>query len=61
MSLKDVKAMKGLGDKDQLMDRAGPLELSANDFQMLSTAKRSEANSQLFERTWNWRKKFGQQ
>jgi DNA-damage-inducible protein D len=26
--------MKGLGDKDQLMDRAGPLELSANDFQM---------------------------
>jgi DNA-damage-inducible protein D len=34
MSLKDVKAMKGLGDKDQLMDRAGPLELSANDFQM---------------------------
>jgi DNA-damage-inducible protein D len=34
MSLKDLKAMKGLGDKDQLMDRVGPLELSANDFQM---------------------------
>lgn len=34
MSLKDVKRLKGLGDDEQLFDRAGPLELSANDFQM---------------------------
>lgn len=32
--LKDVLRKKGLGEKDNLMDRAGPLELSANDFQM---------------------------
>ena len=32
--LKDVRAKKGLGAKENLMDRAGPLELSANDFQM---------------------------
>lgn len=32
--LKDVRAKKGLGDRENLMDRAGPLELSANDFQM---------------------------
>lgn len=29
-----VKGAKGLRDKDNLFDRAGPLELSANDFQM---------------------------
>ena len=34
MSLADVKRTKGLKDKDNLFDRAGPLELSANDFQM---------------------------
>jgi DNA-damage-inducible protein D len=34
MSLKDLKRTKGLGDGEQLFDRAGPLELSANDFQM---------------------------
>lgn len=34
MSLADVKRMKGLQAKDNLFDRAGPLELSANDFQM---------------------------
>ena len=34
MSLRSVKARKGLGDGEQLYDRAGPLELSANDFQM---------------------------
>jgi len=34
MSLRSVKARKGLKDKEQLYDRAGPLELSANDFQM---------------------------
>ena len=34
MSLKEVKARKGIPDKDQLYDVAGPLELSANDFQM---------------------------
>jgi DNA-damage-inducible protein D len=32
--LKDVRTKKGLGEKENLMDRAGPLELSANDFQM---------------------------
>lgn len=34
MSLRSVKVRKGLGDSEQLYDRAGPLELSANDFQM---------------------------
>ena len=34
MSLKDVKSKKGLGEKEQLLDRAGLLELSAHDFQM---------------------------
>jgi DNA-damage-inducible protein D len=29
-----VRAKKGLTEKENLMDRAGPLELSANDFQM---------------------------
>jgi DNA-damage-inducible protein D len=32
--LKQIRAKKNLGDKENLMDRAGPLELSANDFQM---------------------------
>jgi DNA-damage-inducible protein D len=34
MASKEVKQRKGLADKDNLFDRAGPLELSANDFQM---------------------------
>jgi len=34
MSLKDLKMKKGLGEKEQLFDRAGALELSANEFQM---------------------------
>lgn len=34
MSLKDVKNKKNLSEKDQLLDFAAPLELSANDFQM---------------------------
>ena len=34
MSLKDLKTTKGLGEKEQLFDRAGALELSANEFQM---------------------------
>jgi DNA-damage-inducible protein D len=34
MSLKDVKGLKGLGQKDHLLDRAGLLELSMHDFQM---------------------------
>lgn len=34
LPLKQVKAKKGLSDADNLMDRAGPMELSANDFQM---------------------------
>lgn len=33
-SLKELKQKKGVGDKENLMDRAGPMELSANDFQM---------------------------
>lgn len=33
-STAQVKRSKGLADKDDLFDRAGPLELSANDFQM---------------------------
>jgi DNA-damage-inducible protein D len=34
MSLKDLRINKGLGEKEQLFDRAGALELSANEFQM---------------------------
>jgi len=34
MSLRAVKVKKGLSQKDNLLDRAGTLELSANDFQM---------------------------
>ena len=34
MSGRDVKRRKGLTDKDNLFDHAGPLELSAHDFQM---------------------------
>lgn len=34
MSLAGVRKTKGLQAKDNLFDRAGPLELSANDFQM---------------------------
>ena len=38
MPLRDVKRKKGVGDKENLLDRAGALELSANDFQMLMAA-----------------------
>jgi DNA-damage-inducible protein D len=34
MSAQDVKRRKGLNEGDKLFDYAGPLELSANDFQM---------------------------
>jgi DNA-damage-inducible protein D len=34
MPLRAVKEKKGLSQKDNLLDRAGTLELSANDFQM---------------------------
>lgn len=34
MGGRDVKRLKGLRDNDNIFDRAGPLELSANDFQM---------------------------
>jgi len=34
MTTKEVQAKKGLDPKEHLFDRAGPLELSANDFQM---------------------------
>jgi DNA-damage-inducible protein D len=34
MPLKDVSLKKGLAENETLYDRAGPLELSANDFQM---------------------------
>lgn len=33
-STREVKALKGLSEKDNLLDRAGALELSAHDFQM---------------------------
>lgn len=34
MSLKNLKGLKGLDEKEQLLDRAGLLELSMHDFQM---------------------------
>lgn len=34
MSGRDVKKRKGLKEKDNIFDHVGPLELSANDFQM---------------------------
>ena len=34
MSLKELEAMRGLEPNEQIFDRAGPLELSANDFQI---------------------------
>jgi DNA-damage-inducible protein D len=34
MSLKELKEFKGLDPKEQMLDRAGPLELSMHDFQM---------------------------
>lgn len=34
MSMRSVKRKKGVSDKENLLDRAGALELSANDFQM---------------------------
>jgi len=33
-SLRELKTYKGLGDRENLFDRAGPLELAANDFSM---------------------------
>ena len=39
MSLRDVKRRKGVSEKENLLDRAGALELSANDFQMLLAAE----------------------
>ena len=38
MPLRDVKRKKRVSDKENLLDRAGALELSANDFQMLLAA-----------------------
>lgn len=34
MSARDVKRQKGLADKENIFDHVGPLELSANEFQM---------------------------
>jgi DNA-damage-inducible protein D len=34
VSMRQVKRMKGISQEENLLDRAGPLELSANDFQM---------------------------
>lgn len=34
LPLRAIRRRKGLGENEQLYDRAGPLELSANDFQM---------------------------
>jgi DNA-damage-inducible protein D len=39
MPLRDVKKKKGVRDNENLLDRAGALELSANDFQMLLAAE----------------------
>jgi hypothetical protein len=39
MSLKEIKAKKGIGEKEQLFDRAGRLELSANEFRANLTEK----------------------
>jgi DNA-damage-inducible protein D len=45
MSLADVKAHKGLGQKDELLDHAGKLELSANDFRIQLTEHRLNRNN----------------
>jgi len=52
MSLKEVKAKKGIAEKEQLFDRAGRFELSANEFRANVTEKslvknkiRGEANA----------------
>jgi DNA-damage-inducible protein D len=37
--LRDVKRKKGVSDRENLLDRASALELSANDFQMLLAAE----------------------
>jgi len=50
MSLADVKRSKGLSDKENLFDRAGPLELSANDFQMNLAADVLEGDKVTGER-----------
>jgi DNA-damage-inducible protein D len=39
MPLRDVKRKKGVSEKENVLDRAGALELSANDFQMLLAAE----------------------
>lgn len=42
MSLKDIKAKKGLKKSDELFDRAGKSELAANSFKATQTAERLE-------------------
>lgn len=50
MSSREVKASKGLEAKDNLFDRAGPLELSANEFQMNLAAEAIEKEGVRGER-----------
>ncbi len=45
MSLGDVKARKGLKQSDDLLDRAGRLELAANDFRITLTEERLNRDS----------------
>ena len=42
MSARDVKSSKGIGVKENIFDRMGVLELSANDFQMNLAAETIE-------------------
>jgi len=45
MSLAEVKNLKGLGSKEDLLDHAGTLELSANDFRIQLTEHRLNRNN----------------
>lgn len=45
MSLGNLKARRGLGTKDDLLDHAGELELSANDFRTKLTEHRLNRNN----------------
>jgi DNA-damage-inducible protein D len=40
LSLAEVKALKGLGSKDELLDRSGRVELAAHEFRITQTEER---------------------
>ena len=44
MGLADLKVKKGLGDKEDLLDRAGRVELAANEFRITQTEERLKKN-----------------